>query len=54
MREERMTEREPNGPVVLDPFEETVILRLDSMGGGRGAWVLDGPLFRASRLVKGD
>ena len=29
MHDERMTEREFNPPIVLDPAEETVILRLD-------------------------
>ena len=47
MYDGRMTERAPNSPIVLDPGEETVILRLDS-------WPLDPVKTRAPRLAERD
>ena len=47
MQDERRTEREPNSPIVLDPAEETVIVRLDS-------WPLDPVKISALRLAERD
>lgn len=56
MYDERMIERDFNPPIVLDPAEETVILRLDSWGmaSGRRVRPLENPTLRASRLVGRD